>query len=207
MIRSIVILYLVAASFAQVAPRTSTNGTYQNKTVGISYSMPSGYQIVSTNAESLQQRTVGQRILMIADKLTGRPFKNRIALASDESKNYREPPLSFKDYAGKLLSMNGKRAGVKITQEMTPTSVNGKTFYHGYHLEEFPEVTLHKVLVSAEANGYWLGWTFVSTDPNELEELVESALKTRFDDPKVKPRKAASVSRRSMLRQQLFHRA
>jgi hypothetical protein len=197
MIRYFVILWLTAMCGAQATstanPTSRDKSHYENDLVGISYSMPTGYSIVAKNAENEQQRAIGQRILIIADKLTGRPFKNRIVLALDEARNYAktstEPALSFKDYAAKLLSMNGKRPGVTIKNNLIPLEVTGVTLYRGDYLEVFPEATFHKVLVSVEINGYWLSWTFVSTEDKELEELVESVLAAKFS-PRTRPRKA-----------------
>lgn len=164
-----------------VAIAQDTKSTaYKDEVSGISYELPAGYVIFRQNAESSKMNAAGLRILLVADKSTGRGFRNRIVLALDEASAYKEPPLTIEGYCRKMLTINSKRSGVIITREIQTLSLNKQTIYRGEYRETYPEVTLTKILVCEEIKGYWLSWTFVGTEHAELDDAILSVASARI---------------------------
>jgi TonB family protein len=159
-----------------------TNGAYSNDYFRFTYTVGEGWYInqdLMTQGANSTTKLAGHFLLMVLDRHTGGPMRERVLMMADDANVYR----SFKsaaDYAAKFLDAQVKGQHMERVRDVFPTEHAGRTFYCGEFNEPYSGGALHKAFVATERSGFLLSWSFVASSAEELDVLLQSLGEIRF---------------------------
>ena len=191
-LRCIVIAILApAAAVAQQAGNSSPNdagpergtvagNTYTNEFLGISFPIPTGWQVISDKAVALEAGGLRGWVLFTIERTDGVLYRNRIAASAVDSSTLTATPQHYVSVF--VNAEKSKQVDWELLRDVFPVDLAGKHFFREDYKESSAGRTLHRAFVCTKFRGYFLGWTLAAGSPSELEESVNLLQRIRFRD-------------------------
>ena len=165
---------------------TIFNNTYTNEFLGFSFPIPDGWQVnrdgVAAGREGEAKQLPGGGLeLLVVDRETGKPFRNRILVLALDADGLSTTIQSF---VSQIVRGQINDTGGEIVREPFPVDFAGQHFFRADYKQVFNGGTQSGAFVCTKFRGYFLGWTFVAGSPEELEGFVKSLQRLSFGDDK-----------------------
>jgi len=175
---SAAVLTLLLPMFAVGAsgPRDGkvSNETYVNAFFGLSYPLPDGFYQV----DHPEKANAGPAdLLLIADRRTDTPTRERLLIAADATTAYK---LGAESYVKKFAHAIASQPGVTMLEDNAGMDLRGRHFYRTDWTQNYPGVILYKSFLCTSVRGYFLSWTFAATSQSRVQVLVETLQQAKF---------------------------
>jgi hypothetical protein len=172
-----------AAKSSQLRPDDGklTANVYRNTYFGFSYPLEDGWfaNEEMMQANSLKFQRPGTFYLLIADRHTGGPHRERILMIAEDAAEYR-PRITVKNFVRKVVYAQAGNPAIEVIHEPYAVDYAGKRFYRSDYRENYSGGSLHKAWVAMEWRGYLLNWVFVADSEKRVTDLVNSLKRLSF---------------------------
>ena len=178
--------------------------TYTNRYFGFTYKLNDEWfvnQDLMAQDAQRPNKMAGRFLLVILDRHTGTPLRERVMIIADDESLYHPPLNGAKDYVTRLLDAQVRRGNERVG-EVFSVEHAGKPFYCAEFNEKFPGGALHKAFLATERGGFLLSWVFASSSSDSLALILKSLDQISFapvvpgeqkpvsaDTPSVPPRR------------------
>jgi hypothetical protein len=155
---------------------TFINGVYKNGHFGFSFAMGSDWL---SNDDLMQadrvqsQKIPGRFCLLIADRHTGGPMRERMLLIADDTNSFK-PSIKLEDWVKRMTRALVKRSGAELTRDAYAVEYAGQHFYRADFKENYSGGALYKTYLANEYEGFLFSWTFVADSEERLHQIVNS---------------------------------
>jgi hypothetical protein len=173
-----------AAALAQQAGKSSPNAsgaergtvagnTYTNEFLGISFSIPTGWQVVSDKAVALEAGGLRGWVLFTIERTDGVPYRNRIAASAVDASSLTATTQHFVSVFVK--AEKSQQVDWEMLRDVFPVDLAGKHFFREDYKESSAGRTLYRASICTKFRGYFLGWTFAAGVPFGIGRICEFA--------------------------------
>ena len=155
---------------------TLEKGVYTNAFFGFSYRPGDGWFV---NEEALQSdKARGPKpprtyYLLIADRRTNKPIRERILLIADDSSAYQSA-MTLEKWVGRMAHALVKGSQTELLRDTYSVEYAGQHFYRVDYKENWSGGALYKAFTANEYKGFFLSWTFVANSKERLDKMVQS---------------------------------
>jgi hypothetical protein len=186
----LVFLYFVAVAFllsslagaqssgAAVSTPGPENGTivtntYANEFLGFWFPLPDGWQVnhesVGAEREGQAKRLPGGGLeLLIIDRRTARPARNRIVISAVDASGYSSATQAFvSDFVRAPIA----KTGGEVLREAFSVDFAGQHFFRADYKQVLNVGAQWGAFVCTKFSAYFIGWTFIAGSPEELEDI------------------------------------
>jgi len=161
---------------------TIVSNTYANEFLGFWFPIPDGWQVnrasVGAEREGQAKRLPGGGLeLLIVDRRTARPARNRIVISAVDATGYSS---AIEAFVSDFVRAPINETGGEVLREASPVDFAGQHFFRADYKQVLKNGVQWGAFVCTKVSGYFIGWTFIAGSPEELEDIVNSLQRLSF---------------------------
>jgi len=188
-IRFLALFWFIAATLlsqdsssgaTKIPPLTPDSGTfekgvYTNVFFHVSYTPGADWFLNEEQLEANKQapKPPGLYFLLVADRRTETPIRERILLMAEDTSKYHSV-ITLENFVRKMAHALVRGSQMELTRDAYPEEFAGQHFYRTDYKENWSGGTLYKTFTAFEHKGFFLCWTFAATSKERLDGMVNS---------------------------------